>query len=299
MLTIKYKYYWYYILLGEARVIRLQDIRQKLSQIKGQIEQKVFLPYLLDFIQTPNIDEDKLLVFISILEELELSEDQLNNYALTAMLIQIALDTHEQVSNNQIDNEKETHELTARQLTVLAGDYYSGLYYKILADSENIAMIKVLAHGIKEVNEHKIFVYQREFDEMDHFIASIKIIESSLVVKLIDYFQINVWTDAITNFLLVKRLFEEKNRYTQFGSSSFFEAMKKIIFPKQNGAFKDLAKEQQQYLLALCDRYIEFSKSVIESGMQRIPHMNELLKDRMYSIVNQHTPIANTFVEEG
>jgi heptaprenyl diphosphate synthase len=277
-------------------VIRLQDISQKLSEVKGRIEQKVLHPYLMKFIKTPYIDEDKLLLLIAIMDQLELSDKQRKNYALATMLVQIALDTHEQITNEKING---IPELTSRQLTVLAGDYYSGLYYKLLADSEDIFMINVLAGGIKEVNEHKISVFQQEFDGIEKLMASIKTIESSLITKIIDYFQVNVWHEIVSNLLLVKRLLREKKRYSQTGCSQLFETMKKIIFAKSDSKMKDLSSEQQNYLLVICDRYIEFSKTIIENSIQNLPHINEQLGIRIISILNQHQSIAKTFVEEG
>jgi heptaprenyl diphosphate synthase len=277
-------------------VIRLQDICQRLSEVKGRIEQKVLHPYLIKFIKTPYIDEDKLLLLITIMDQLELSDKQRENYALATMLIQIALDTHEQISNEKING---IPQITSRQLTVLAGDYYSGLYYKLLADSEDIFMINVLAGGIKEVNEHKISVFQQEFDGIEKLMASIKIIESSLITKIIDYFHVNVWYEIVSNLLLVKRLLSEKNRYSQTGCSQLFEAMKKIVFAKSESKMKDLSSEQQNYLFVICDRYIEFSRTIIESCLQKLPRISEQLDLRITSILNQHQPIAKTFVEEG
>lgn len=277
-------------------MIRLQDICQRLSEVKGRIEQKVLHPYLIKFIKTPYIDEDKLLLLITIMDQLELSDKQRENYALATMLIQIALDTHEQISNEKING---IPQITSRQLTVLAGDYYSGLYYKLLADSEDIFMINVLAGGIKEVNEHKISVFQQEFDGIEKLMASIKIIESSLITKIIDYFHVNVWYEIVSNLLLVKRLLSEKNRYSQTGSSQLFEAMKKIVFAKSESKMKDLSSEQQNYLFVICDRYIEFSRTIIESSLQKLPRISEQLELRISSILNQHQPIAKTFVEEG
>jgi len=277
-------------------VIRLQGICQKLLEVKGQIEQKVLHPYLVKFIETPYIDEDKLLLLIAIMDQLELSENQRKNYALATMLIQIALDTHEHISNEKITG---IPQITSRQLTVLAGDFYSGLYYKLLADSEDIFMIKVLASGIKEVNEHKISFFQQEFDGIENLMSSIKIIESSLIAKIIDYFQVNVWSEIVSNLLLVKRLLDEKKRYSQTGCSQLFEAMKKIIFSKSDLKIKDLSNEQKKYLLVICDRYIEFSKTIIETSIQKLPHISEQLELRIISILNQHQPIAKTFVEEG
>lgn len=279
-------------------MIRLQDIRKKLSDIKEQVELKVLHPYLLNFIQTPYIDEDKLLIFISLMDRLGLSYSQMKNYALSAMLIQIALDTHEYVTNEVINNDEKA-KATSRQLTVLAGDYYSGLYYKLLADTDDISMIKVLAQGIKEVNEHKIFLYQKDFDGIEKLMKSIKIIESSLLTKVSEYFQAGVWTEVIGHLMLVKRLLGEKKRFIHAESSQLFEALKNIIFPKNDTKLKELSKEQKRYLLVICDRYIQFSKNFVANGLEQIPYLNDVLEERIRTILNQHLPIANTFVEEG
>lgn len=273
-------------------MISLQDIRDKFTDIKGQVERRVFDPYLLKYIQTPLIDEDKILILISIMDRLELSYSEMENYTLSTMLIQIALDTHEHVTNSTDDEKK-------RQLTVLSGDYFSGLYYKLLADSEDILMIKALSEGIKEINEHKILVYQHGCDGTEKLMTSIKVIESSLLLKLSEYFKVDLWNDFIANLLFVKRLLNEKSQFIQAGSSVLFEALKKIIFSKNEYKLNDLSNEQKKHLLMICDRYIEFSKQIIEKGINQLPYLNELLEKRISLILTQHQPIAKTFVEEG
>lgn len=273
-------------------MISLQDIRDKFIDIKGQVERRVYDPYLLKFIQTPIIDEDKLLILISIMDRLDLSYSEMENYTLSTMLIQIALDTHEHVTNSS-DDEK------ARQLTVLTGDYFSGLYYKLLADSEDLLMIKALSEGTKEINEHKIMVYQKECDGTEKLMNSIKLIESSLLLKLSEYFKVDLWNDFIANLLFLKRLLNEKSLFIQSGNSVLFDALRKIVFPKNEYKIKDLSNEQQKHLLMICDRYIEFSKQIIEKGINQLPYLNELLEKRISSILTQHQPIAKTFVEEG
>jgi len=89
-------------------VIKLQDIRRKFTNIREQVGKKVFDAYLLDHIETPIIDEDKLLILISIMDRIELSYSKMQNYAMSTMLIQIALDTHEHISNFSKDEKKPT-----------------------------------------------------------------------------------------------------------------------------------------------------------------------------------------------
>ncbi|MFP5107912.1 heptaprenyl diphosphate synthase component 1 [Neobacillus sp. C211] len=273
-------------------MIKLLDIRQKFTNIREQVEKRVCDTYLLNYIEIPIIDEDKLLLLISIMDRLELSYSDMQNYALSTMLIQIALDTHEHITDASVEEKN-------RQLTVLAGDYFSGLYYKLLADSEDIMMIKALSRGIKEVNENKISVYQIEILDIEELMTSIGLIESSLLAHLSEYFKVDLWNDFLKNLLLFKRLLHEKRQFLQTGSSVLFEALKSIVFPINNNKAKELSREQQNHLFLCCDHHLARSKEVIEKGLEQLPYLNELLEKRVVSILSQYQPNAKTFVEEG
>ncbi|MEH7176684.1 heptaprenyl diphosphate synthase component 1 [Neobacillus vireti] len=273
-------------------MIKLPDIRQKFTDIKEQVEQKVYHSYLLKHIDMPVIDEDKLLILVSIMDRLELSYNELKNYATTTMLIQIALDTHEHISNATVDE-------INRQLTVLAGDYYSGLYYKLLAESEDINMIRELSRGVKEVNEHKVSIYQKELNGIENLMTSIKKIESSLLVKFSGRFKVDLWNDFIVNLFFFKRLLFEKKLFLETGSSIMFESMKDFISPIKNLSVNKLSDNQQRDLLVICDRYLDSSKQFLIKGISQLPYLNDMLEARITSIINEHQPFAKSLVEEG
>jgi heptaprenyl diphosphate synthase len=274
----------------------MQQIQTIVTDMKDIIIQKISLSYLQQFIQSPFIDEDKLLLLISMLDHHGLSKLEMEDFVVTPMLVQIALDTHEHVSNSSAKIEIETS-LKLRQLTVLGGIYYSSLYYKILADTNNLAMIRALADGIKDINENKILLYQKDFDEIEKLMNCIMIIESSLLNKIADYLHEKGWKEVASHFLFIKKLLLEKSVFIQEGTSLLFEALRKIVFPKYN-LQSELSSEQKKYLLIICDKYIDFSSKIIEEGIHKIPSINENLKKRWSSLVQQNS-IAKTYVEEG
>jgi heptaprenyl diphosphate synthase len=274
----------------------MQQIQTIMTDMKDIIIQKISLSYLQQFIQNPIIDEDKLLLLISMLDHHGLSKLEMEDFVVTPMLVQIALDTHEHVSNSSSKTEDETS-LKVRQLTVLGGIYYSSLYYKILADTNNLAMIRALADGIKDINENKILLYQKDITEIEKLMNSIMMIESSLISKLADYLHENGWKEIASHFLLYKRLLLEKKLFIQEGTSLLFEALRKIVFPKYNPQ-SELSSEQHKYLLIICDKYIDFSSKIIDVGIQKIPAINDNIKRRWSSLMQQN-PIAKTYVEEG
>lgn len=273
-------------------MIRLQDIRQKFTDIREQVEQRVYDPFVLQYIDTPIIDEDKLLILISIMDCLELSYSEMKTYCLSTMLIQIALDTHEQISTTAVEEK-------SRQLTVLAGDYFSGMYYKLLADLEDISMIKALSEGVKEINENKITVYQKGIDGIEKLMNSIKRIESSLLLKFTGYFQLKSWDEFIANLFFIKRLLAEKRKFKESGRSLVIEGLKNIIFHIDDHETSGLNHKQQQELLEICDHYIELAKQTVEKGMLQLPFLTETLVERIQFLLNQHQTVEKTFVEEG
>ncbi len=284
-----------YTEFGDTRVIIVGDFQRKIANVKEKVEERLLHPYMFQYINTPALDEDKLLLLVSILDQCKLTNKELENYSITTMLLQVALDTHEQVSNTSANNNEV---LKKRQLTVLAGVYYSGLYYKILAECHDVQAIRMLAQGIKLINDKKIIVYQQDISEIDTLMNNVKLIESSLIDQFTDYFRLDGWNGIVENFLFIKRLSKEKDNFVQKKSSIVFDALHTLIFPKHNGSHKDLSLEQQNYLILICDRYIEFSKQLLEKAKKELPRINELLDSRITSIINQKT-IAKTFVEEG
>ncbi|WP_353618621.1 heptaprenyl diphosphate synthase component 1 [Bacillus sp. ISL-37] len=278
-------------------MIYLLDLQNKLDGTRELLLEKLSHPYLREHVKSPFIDDDRLLLLTSLLEQQEVDQDRAKNYTVTAMLLQIALDTHEHVHNSQPGEEDETHK--RRQLTVLAGIYFSGLYYKLLADMDDIEMIKRLASGVKEVNEHKISLYQKETEAIDKLMESVKLIESSLLGKVADHFDAAEWFEFASNWLFVKRMLSEETKFIKNGSSLVFNALKKIALPKVDQSTTEISSEQQKYLLTICTRYIEFSMTKINSALKKLPGMNSLLIERLDLISGQHQTMSKNFAEEG
>ncbi|WP_042457931.1 heptaprenyl diphosphate synthase component 1 [Neobacillus dielmonensis] len=268
------------------------DIRQKYTNIKEKVEKYVWDTYLLKYIESPTIDQDKLLVLVSIADLHNLEERESENLCLSAMLIQIALDTHEHISKLQEDG-------VERQLTVLAGDYFSGLYYKLLADSKDISMIKTLSKGVKEVNESKITFYYQSPSSIDQVMESLKLIESSLMTRFAGYFKLDIWNYFLEDLLFFKRLLNEKEHFVQQQDSVLFESLKTHLYPYSDCRLSELSSEQQQQLLIICEQYLKQTKQAIEKAMTKVPYVNEFLKNKVTTLLNQHQPYVKTFAEEG
>ncbi|MGJ7919979.1 heptaprenyl diphosphate synthase component 1 [Neobacillus sp. LXY-4] len=276
-------------------MIILHDIQTKLAELKELVEQKAFHPYLMKHIQVPLIDEDRLLLLISIFDQLNLSDIEKNTYITATLLIQLALDTHDYVHSVSIDEE-----LKGQQLTVLAGDYFSGLYYKHLANINNISLIRELSNGIKEINEHKIMLHGNPHtNNIELVLDHLKKIEGALFEKIADFFKVSFSSEFTLNLLLVKRLLREREQFLTTGTSIGFEAIKKMMVnddPKSNA---ELTDDQQKKLLYAFDQAINRTIHSIKAGMKNLPYVNELFNMRIQSIVDEYQAMVKTFVEEG
>ena len=226
------------------------DIYGGYAGTKEKLMEKLRHPYFINYIEEPFIDEEKIALLYGALKSANLHIEQIEHYVVTIMLVQIALDTHERVSNKAGEEEIEFHK--CRQLTVLAGDYYSGLYYYLLSMNRDIVLIRALAEGIKEINEHKIMLYQKAHETTDDIMKSIVTIESALLQKTCDHFQLSHWKPFITYVLGGNRLQKEIQLYADKQHSPVFQAMQDALGDKAevviNGWMKELRKKEKQFL---------------------------------------------------
>jgi heptaprenyl diphosphate synthase len=226
------------------------DIYGGYAGIKEKLMEKLRHPYFINYIEEPFIDEEKIALLYGALKSANLHIEQIEHYVVTIMLVQIALDTHERVSNKAGEEEIGFHK--CRQLTVLAGDYYSGLYYYLLSMNRDIVLIRALAEGIKEINEHKIMLYQKAHETTDDIMKSIVTIESALLQKTCDHFQLSHWKPFITYVLGGNRLQKEIQLYADKQHSPVFQAMQDALGDKAevviNGWMKELRKKEKQFL---------------------------------------------------
>ncbi|MGG6309597.1 heptaprenyl diphosphate synthase component 1 [Paenibacillus macerans] len=80
--------------------------------------------------------------------------------ALAAFLVQLGMDTHDQIDLEDGLGEA-TEAMRSRQLKVLAGDYFSGVFYDLLAQAGEIGMVPLMSAAICEANRLKVGLYSK------------------------------------------------------------------------------------------------------------------------------------------
>ncbi|WKB37126.1 heptaprenyl diphosphate synthase component 1 [Terrilactibacillus sp. S3-3] len=137
------------------------------------------------------------------------------------------LDTHEKMTIENLDEKKE---IRSRQLVVLAGDFYSSLYYFSLSRQGDIQMVKWIAEAIQEFNVHKCHLfYPSDSLNWEQKYAALERIESALVTKIAAKLGFLEWVPALSDYFLFKRLTIERNCFLhKSGTFPYFFTFSKI-----------------------------------------------------------------------
>lgn len=163
------------------------------------------------------------------------------------MLVQIALDIHERVI--QIDYLQEEHK--TRQLTVLAGDYYSSLYYERLSKISEIKLIQLLANGIRKINEKKTeFLYGKNLTE-ERLLFIIKEIESCLLNQFSLAIKNEPLPQVVQEYFLLKRLLQEQNHIIENNFSLWIHLFGRQLFEYRTNKTKIALLRKKNYSLTV------------------------------------------------
>lgn len=134
----------------------MTSTENRINRIIADIEQQASHTFVDQHIQRPGVPAFFVVVLYHALRSRPLSHERVHLYCVTATLLQMALDIHEQI---QPDESGSTYK---RQLTVLAGDYFSSLFYHSLSQAGEIDGIACLSEAVCQVNEAKMELYYRQ-----------------------------------------------------------------------------------------------------------------------------------------
>lgn len=159
-----------------------QCVAHEIDSMKKKIENHMKNYYLDLHLRKPCISTERLNVLLKIFGNNTAYGKKNSTYIITTMLVQAALDTHDSIAvrNTEAEGEQASKDT---QLTVLAGDYYSGLYYLLLSESEDIEFIRILADAIKEINELKIELYHMRISTFEEFSSLYEKISGFIIVQ--------------------------------------------------------------------------------------------------------------------
>lgn len=274
-------------------MILINYFNEEIKQIKERFNNRVKHPYIMKFLEAPVLDEDRLFLLYTMLEEKKVEKDSLGDYVITTLLVQAALDTHETVSTEGVSSDETKKE---RQLTVLAGDYYSSLYYFLLAKVNDITMIRLLANSIQEINESKMSFYKKEHNNVNQSILDIKTIESSLIQKIAEHFKLPVWKAVTSEFFFFKRLVIEREGLLKGHKVPLIEA---IVNEKKSNAVNMLAEARLNHYLDQCDKYIFESKNQLQRLCKQPSPLSSFIIGRMDQLLQETGFLKEKVAEEG
>ncbi|MGE8001778.1 heptaprenyl diphosphate synthase component 1 [Lysinibacillus sp. NPDC093190] len=181
-------------------------IQNSIAQLKTEIFMDVRHRTLQKYTGLPVLDENQLFYLLVPFLNGEEWQQEEREAAITVGIVYAALAAHDHI--------KELHATSKeQQLTVLAGDFYSGRYYEILAMSGNVALIRNLSQGIVARCEHQIKVYEAEKRSIEQWFASITNIESGLISKFFELYSFSDYIPIMEKSLLILRLERELATY--------------------------------------------------------------------------------------
>lgn len=244
------------------------ELFSEAATLKDDIEKAINHPYLFRHIEPPTIDDEKMLLLCSITNETDknIRKEQI----ISTILVQIAIDIHERILYIDLitNNHKE------RQLTVLAGDYFSSLYYERLTAINNQELIRLLADGIREINELKtVFLYGENIS-----LSELMDIQMKIESILFNQFSLGTAGKSISNemkqLLLLKKLVHEKSLDEQGRPSVWIHLLGRHIYKQtdpNSNRITLLTNEQYKNTVrtidsAIKEKYHELHRKIIASN---------------------------------
>ncbi|MDS9470818.1 heptaprenyl diphosphate synthase component 1 [Sporosarcina pasteurii] len=182
-----------------------QIMNVQIESFIDEFNRSVNHPILNREIGKPILDESTL--FFLLLPKLNGEEwtSSTNTAAIAVGAVYAAFDAHDTVDVENVTS-------TSQQLSVLSGDYLSGVYYQLLASLPNFEFIHVLSKAIGEINEIKTEFHTNLEMKTSDSLEAIRSIQAECIVQFLHTFGFSQYIPLAAAGLPLMSLMVNRNR---------------------------------------------------------------------------------------
>ncbi|MGD9678599.1 MAG: heptaprenyl diphosphate synthase component 1 [Vulcanibacillus sp.] len=265
----------------------------EMEEISSEIKDLSQEMYIEKHISIPEISVIPLQLLNLYLFHANVPKFLRKKYCTTSGLINLGLDMHDLVTN-----QKELDELRIknRQMSVLAGDYFSSICYLLLAKEGLFKKAGHLAIGISGVTTAKMELYNlnngKNFNSVEQIYDLIKIRESNLYIQFLDELKsaelILFWKSIIENIVMFFLLLDEtKAENIKLNNFSYY------LLNYYTSSQEIMEIERAQSMTEVNNKIkLLYHKYNINFKLE------ELLANTYYNINSQINCLEDTFIQE-
>lgn len=228
-------------------------IEQLVTQLKDEIYSKLHHRTLLEYTGQPPIWEDQLFYLLLPKFNGEQWNKQHQVAAQSVAMIQTALTTHDLVEEYKATSKEQ-------QLMVLAGDYYSGMYYATLSTLPNVQLVRELSAAVAEISEKKTALYETSMKSLAEWMELFEEVVSQTVEQFMKHYNFGAYIEFMKMGMLIERLAAELKQIEKKTTTIRFVQVVAKNYSSENQAFRAIQDELQ-------NRIIKFSEAVKNSSL--------------------------------
>lgn len=240
----------------------MNEWQKQQAELLEDISRACKQPFLEKVIGAPAVNPLRVSALMLAFSNADRQTTPVQKQMTAAILIQLGLDTHDIIS--PITKEiKQKH-----QLIVLAGDYFSGMYYRTLAEAGCVHYVGILAEAVKKVNAVKTSLHRQQFQSEQEIFRAVQTIEGEIIhaVHLENKTNASV-RQAVQSLVTVDRLLREKQQ-----PFIVFDALLHIGKSYEQ-VVRAVDKQVEQLLYGMKEslkNMDSFSAAVIQSELERL-----------------------------
>ena len=158
-----------------------QIIQQHIENYRAEVERAIYEPIVQRDVGLVSVDATKAFFLLLPMLNGERWTEHVNTAAIAVGAVHAGFDAHDAIDLFDATS-------TQQQLTVLSGDHFSGIHYRLLASLPEFGFIRSLSQSIGRVNEMKTTVHKQLPGEQSKLIEAIHTIEVGCIENFLHTF---------------------------------------------------------------------------------------------------------------